>query len=118
MVPTIPQGRMPPLQAGNPRPRFHLATVRWNGETTIRVMLLLAEIAAKGRDGWKEASGYHRRSIAETMMYRLKQLGDRLFSRAFDRQVAESYVRAAIINQLAYLSMPNAVRAGRIAPPV
>ena len=36
---------------------------------------ILAEIEAKGRAGWKEASGYHRRSIAENMMYRLKQLG-------------------------------------------
>ena len=77
---------------------------------------ILAGIAAMGRAGWKEASGYHRRSLAENMMYRLKQLGDRLFSRAFDRQVAESHVRAAIINQFTYLGMPNTVRAGQIAP--
>ena len=72
---------------------------------------LLAEIETKGRAGWKDESGYHRRSIAENMMYRLKQLGDRLFSREFDRQVAESHVRAAIINQFTYLGMPNSVRA-------
>jgi hypothetical protein len=77
---------------------------------------ILAEIETKGRAGWKEASGYHRRSIAENMMYRLKQLGDRLFSRAFERQVTETHVRAAIINQFTYLGMPNAVRAGQIAP--
>ena len=77
---------------------------------------LLAEIGARGRAGWKEASGYHRRSIAENMMYRLKQLGDRLFSRAFDRQVAESHVRAAILNQFTYLGLPKSVRAGQIAP--
>ena len=79
---------------------------------------ILAEIEAKGRDGWKEDSGYHRRSIAENMMYRLKQLGDRLFSRAFEQQVAESHVRAAIINQFTYLGMPKSVRAGQIAPAV
>ena len=67
-------------------------------------------MAAKGRKGWKEESGYHRRSLAENMMYRLKQLGDRLFSREFDRQVAESHVRAAIINQFACLGMPQSVR--------
>jgi len=77
---------------------------------------ILAEIAAKGREGWKEESGYHRRSLAENMMYRIKQLGDRLFSRDFDRQVAESHVRAAIINQFTYLGMPQSVRAGQIAP--
>ena len=78
--------------------------------------VILAGIAAMGRAGWKEASGYHRRSIAENAMYRLKQLGDRLFSRAFDRQVAESHVRAAILNQFTYLGLPNSVRAGQIAP--
>jgi len=67
-----------------------------------------------GRAGWKEASGYHRRSIAENMMYRLKQLGDRLFSREFERQVAENHVRAAIINPFAYLGMAKPVRAGEI----
>ena len=79
---------------------------------------ILTEIAAKGRVGWKEASGYHRRSISENMMYRLKQLGDRLFSREFDRQVAEGHIRAAIINQFTYLGMPNSVRAGQIMPAV
>ena len=79
---------------------------------------LRAEIETKGRTGWKEESGYHRRSIPENMMYRLKQLGDRLFSREFDRQVAESHIQAAIINQFAYLGMPNSVRAGQIAPAV
>jgi len=77
---------------------------------------ILAEIATKGRSGWKNDSGYHRRSLAENMMYRLKQLGDRLYSRTFERQVNEVHVRAAIINQFAYLGMPDSVRAGQIAP--
>ncbi|PKL74165.1 MAG: IS5/IS1182 family transposase, partial [Candidatus Melainabacteria bacterium HGW-Melainabacteria-1] len=76
---------------------------------------ILAEIEVKGRVGWKEDSGYHRRSIAENMMYRLKQLGDRLFSREFDRQDTESHIRVAIINQFTYLGMPKSVRAGKIA---
>ena len=77
---------------------------------------ILNEIAAKGRSGWKNDSGYHRRSLAENMMYRLKQLGDRLYSRTFERQVNEVHVRAAIINQFTYLGMPDSVRAGQIAP--
>jgi transposase len=77
---------------------------------------ILSEIAAKGRSGWKNDSGYHRRSLAENMMYRLKQLGDRLFSRTFERQVNEVHVRAAIINQFTYLGMPDSVRVGQIAP--
>jgi hypothetical protein len=43
---------------------------------------------------------YHRRSIAENMnmIYRLKQLGDSLYSRTFERQVTEGHVRLAIIS--------------------
>ena len=77
---------------------------------------ILEAIAERGRDGWKDDSGYHRRSLAETMMFRLKQLGERLFSRAFERQVAEAHVRAAILNRFTYLGMPQSVRAGQIAP--
>jgi transposase len=76
---------------------------------------ILKDIAAKGRDGWKDDSGYHRRSLAENMMYRLKQLGDKMFSRLFDCQVAEAQVRAAIINRFTYLGMPQSVREGQIA---
>ena len=77
---------------------------------------ILAAIAERGRDGWKGDSGYHRRSVAENMMYRLKQLGERLFSRTFERQVTEVHVRAAIVNRFTYLGMPQSVRAGQIAP--
>jgi hypothetical protein len=76
---------------------------------------LLKEIDAKGRDGWKNESGYHRRSLAENMMYRLKQLGDKLLSRCFERQVVEAHVRVVIINTFSYLGMPQSVRVGQIA---
>jgi hypothetical protein len=48
-------------------------------------------------------------------MNRLKGLGERLFSRTFERQVAEVHARVAIINRFTYLGMPNSVRAGQIA---
>jgi hypothetical protein len=73
------------------------------------------QIAAHGREQWKRQSGYHRRSLAETTMFRLKQLGDKLFSRCFDRQVAEAHIRAAILNRFTYLGMPDSVRFGEVA---
>ena len=76
---------------------------------------ILKEIDAKGRDGWKNDSGYHRRSLAENRMYRLKQLGDKLLSRCFERQVVEAHVRVVIINTFTYLGMPQSVRVGQIA---
>jgi hypothetical protein len=38
---------------------------------------------------WRNWSGYHRRSRAETKMHCVKLLGQRLMARDFDRQVAE-----------------------------
>jgi transposase len=87
--------------------------VAWGGEHPRDA--ILAEIAAKGRPRWKQDAGYHRRSLAENMMYRLKQLGERLFSREFDRQVVEAHVRVAILNQFTYLGMPQSVRVGQVA---
>jgi hypothetical protein len=71
----------------------------------------LQDIDAKGSAGWKNDSGYHRRSLAENMVYRLKQLGDSLYSRTFEPRVTEAHVRAAIINTF-YLSGHAAIRRG------
>ena len=87
--------------------------VRW-GEAHPRDAILDA-IDTLGRDGWKADSGYHRRSLAENAMNRIKLLGERLFSRHFERQVAEVHARVCIINRFTYLGMPNSVRAGQIA---
>ncbi len=71
---------------------------------------------AKGLAGWKNDSGYQRRSIAEDMMYRLKQLGDSLSSRTFEIQVDETDVRAAILKTFTNLGIPQSVRVGQLAP--
>ena len=51
-----------------------------------------------GRALWRNWSGYHRRSRAETKMHCVKLLGQCLMARDFDRQVAEVQVRIAITN--------------------
>ncbi|MCA1853804.1 MAG: IS5/IS1182 family transposase, partial [Beggiatoa sp.] len=68
----------------------------------------LATIASQGRTAWKQAVGYHRRSLAETAMYRLKALfGAGLKARRFDSQVAEVYARIAAMNTMTRLGMPE-----------
>ena len=63
-----------------------------------------------GKKRWKEKSGYHRRSLAETQMYRFKQiLGGKLSSRSFDNQVAESNIKALILNKMTMLGMPQTI---------
>jgi hypothetical protein len=51
----------------------------------------LREIRQMGRTKWKRESDYHRRSLAETTMFRLKCIfGGKLSSRQFDNQARES----------------------------
>lgn len=76
----------------------------------------LAEIAEQGLAGWKKTSGYHRRSLAENAMYRLKQLfGDDLASRQIETQATEVHARIAAMNIMTALGMPVSVRVGGIA---
>ena len=60
------------------------------------------------RQRWKEESGYHRRSLAETAVFRLKCIfGDRLSSRGFDAQANEVFLRCAALNRMTHLGMPQ-----------
>ena len=73
----------------------------------------LADIAEQGLPGWKESTGYHRRSLAENAFYRFKQIfGDRLASRLFETQVTEVHTRVAAMNTMTALGMPVSVRVG------
>ena len=73
----------------------------------------LEEIAAQGLAAWKQRTAYHRRSLAENAMYRLKQLfGERLASRRFDTQVAEIQIRVAALNTMTALGMPVSTPVG------
>jgi len=61
-----------------------------------------------GRDGWKVEAGYHRRSLAETAMMRLKTIfSDRLKAREWRRQETELRVRCAALNRMTSLGMPR-----------
>jgi IS5 family transposase len=71
----------------------------------------VARIAEIGRDAWKAETGYHRRSLAETAMFRYKTLiGSGLRSRTLDRQKAEAAVAVRCINRFTALGMPRSVR--------
>ena len=52
-----------------------------------------------GRDQWKNETGYHKRSLVETNMFREKSpFGDRLRCRTKENQIAEIAIRAMILN--------------------
>ncbi|HCP4517871.1 TPA: IS5/IS1182 family transposase, partial [Escherichia coli] len=59
----------------------------------------------------KWTTDYNRRSIAETAMYRVKQLfGGSLTLRDYDGQVAEGMVMALALNKITKVGMPESVR--------
>lgn len=68
----------------------------------------LRQIRKTSRKQWKKKSGYHVRSLAETMMFRFKSiLGDRLNARKFENQVTEFLISASIMNKITNLGMPD-----------
>ena len=65
----------------------------------------------KGRKAWKQASGYHRRSLAETQIYRYKQLiGNTLKARTEANQQVESRLGCALLNRMIHLGKPESYR--------
>ncbi|PLO08571.1 IS5/IS1182 family transposase, partial [Klebsiella pneumoniae] len=60
---------------------------------------------------WKWTTEYNRRSIAETAMYRMKQLlGDSLTLRDYDGQVAGAMAMVRALNRMTKAGMPESVR--------
>jgi hypothetical protein len=68
----------------------------------------LRYIRKHGRAQWKEDSGYHIRSLAETIMFRLKTIfGDKLSARRLETQTTQALIRCLALNQMTYLGMPE-----------
>lgn len=67
----------------------------------------LRQIRRDGKRAWKESIGYHKRSLAETAMSRLKTtFGDRLKNREPPNQTTEVALRTKILNAFVTFGMP------------
>lgn len=72
----------------------------------------LRSIRKVGRKKWNKQSRYHRRSLVETAMMRVKTIFKTIFSsslssRRFQNQATEMGVRCAALNQMTHLGMPE-----------
>jgi Transposase DDE domain len=68
----------------------------------------LRTVRRHGVKGWKKKSGYHRRSLMETAMFRLKTIfTDKLRAREVERQRTETKIRCAALNRMTQLGMPE-----------
>jgi len=72
----------------------------------------LRAIRKMGRKQWKKESGYHRRSLAETAIFRAKIIfGRTLNAREFENQAVEAFIRCAALNKMTALGMPESYAA-------
>jgi hypothetical protein len=68
----------------------------------------LRSIRKHGRQQWKQDSGYHIRSLAETIMFRLKTIfGDKLSTRLLETQTTQALIRCLALNRMTHLGMPE-----------
>ena len=68
----------------------------------------LRRIRQVGRRQWKIKSGYHRRSLSENAMFRLKTIfGERISARSFENQRTQLLIRCKALNRMTTLGMPE-----------
>ena len=83
----------------------------WPGEYADRNRAVANQRLSGSNARWKWTTEYNRRSIAETAMYRMKQLlGDSLTLRDYDGQVAEAMAMVRALNRTTKAGMPESVR--------
>ncbi|MEM6647960.1 MAG: IS5 family transposase [Bacteroidota bacterium] len=68
----------------------------------------LRYIRGHGRSKWKRQSGYHRRSLAETGVWRFKRVVGRVLrSRCMSRQETEARIGSKVLNDMLSLGRPE-----------
>ena len=71
---------------------------------------VIKKVREMGREEWKVDVGYHRRSLAETTMFRIKTLlGNHLRTKTFTHQKTEVAIWCRVINKMTSLGMPETI---------
>ncbi len=83
----------------------------WPGEYADRNRTVANQRLSGSNAWWKWTTEYNCRSIAETAMYRVKQLfGGSLTPRDYDCQVAEALAMVRALNKMTKAGMPKNIR--------
>lgn len=68
----------------------------------------IRDILNSNRKEWKKSIGYHKRSLAENAIFRIKTIfGDKLFYRMDEKQITEAKIMGIILNKFTKLGMPK-----------
>lgn len=96
---------MRPFSSNEPNYSFHQGKVQPSGNKVVAVGCL--ELYGSNKH-WKKKYGYHKRSLSETAMFRVKKLvGGTLRSRNYNAQGGETYAMIKALNKLIGLGMPE-----------
>lgn len=83
-------------------------SVLWRDEYLADRNANLRRVQELGAEGWRRKASYHRRSLGETAIFRLKTIfTERLRSREVERQRTEVMVRCRALNRMTELGMPE-----------
>jgi len=89
-----------------------MGSVLWSDEYLSDRNNNLRQVHRLGAKGWKRKVKYHRRSLVETAIFRLKTMfTDRLRSREVERQRTEVMIRCLTLNRMTQLGMPHSIAA-------
>jgi hypothetical protein len=92
-------------------PPQHNAKIKQHGNSAAEPLPrdeAIRGIRRHGRSAWKRDIGYHRRSLGETAMYRLKTcFGNVLKNRKLSNQRTEARLRSKILNKFTQLGLPQ-----------
>jgi hypothetical protein len=77
----------------------------------IHAMKIYAQFVKLDASFWSQESGYHRRSLSQTAMFRLKTIfGGKLRRRFFDNQAIELFLQCAALNRMIQLGKPDSYK--------
>lgn len=69
---------------------------------------IIRQVRKLGQTQWKKKNNYYRRNIAETTIFRIKQLfGSYLNARSFENQAVEAFIKCQVLNKMTALGMPD-----------
>jgi len=90
------------------KPTRECSTSHRHGKKRLKTLqkrdAVIDRIRQIGRKEWKKEVGYHRRSLAETAMFRMKTLlGNKLKTRSMAHQQVETAIRCMILNKMTSL---------------
>lgn len=98
------QAVIPPRQNAVIKDNDQIEEVRQRDEA-------LEQIKDEGLKAWKQDSGYHQRSLAETTMFRVKTtFGTEMKARVIQNQITEALLKSHILNRFIQQGLPASVK--------